>query len=372
MKTNEDLEVVHNPLDSKRYSNIDLLKTMAIFMVIVLHSGLLHTNFIAIKSSASYIEFAIRLIMEGVPIFIIVNGFLLINKEFDLKKHLRKTLNIFILLIIWSFMYVIISSLIFNNPLDIKNVFKEVITTNISSKYTGILWFLQNLIALYLLFPVLKVLHDNDKKIYNYLFIIITIFTVGINFLSLINNIIEIKTGWSGIKYLLSYISKFNILTNGYFVFYFMLGGYVFENKNKLKFRVNNKKTIVIVILGLVAWLLSIIYGIYVSNIQNKMIGDSFNYSTVFLCITILALYCLTSNYQNTGNIINKVIESIGKNSLGIYLVHMLVIRILKTIQFPQYIFIQRLGFTVLVFSVSYIIVILIKKIPFVNKLVSL
>lgn len=356
----------------ERYANIDLLKTMAIFMVIVLHSGLLHTNFFIIKSSASYIEFAIRLIMEGVPIFVIVNGFLVINKKFDLKKHLHKILSIFILLIVWSFIYVIISSLIYNTTINIKNIFLEVITTNISSKYTGILWFLQNLIALYLLFPVLKVLHDNDKKIYNYLFIVVTIFTIGMNFFSLINNIIEIKTSWKGLKYLLSYISKFNIITNGYFVFYFMLGGYIFENRNKLKLGNNNKKVIAIIAIGALAWLFAIIYGICLTFIQKKMINDNYNYSTVFLCLTIIGLYCLTSNYKNTGNIINRIIESIGKNSLGIYLIHMLVIRGLKIIQFPYNLFIQRLGFSLLVFIISYVIVIFIKKIPYVSKIISL
>lgn len=356
----------------KRYANIDLLKTIAIFMVVVLHSGLLHTNFIAIKSPASYIEFSIRLLMERVPIFVMVNGFLLINKQFNLKKHLLKTWHIFLLLIIWSFIYVVISSLIYNIPINMKNVFLEVITTNISSKYTGILWFLQNFIALYLLFPILKVLHDNNKKIYNYSFIIISIFTVGTNFLYLTNNIIECKTSWNGLKYLLSYISKFNIITNGYFVFYFMLGGYIFEHRNKLKFNVNDKKIIAIIILGVLAWLLAITYGIYISHIQRKMINDTFNYSTIFLCITILGVYCLTSNYQNTGNLINRIIESIGKNSLGIYLVHMLVIRALKSIQFQQNLFIQRFGFLLLVFIISYIIVVLVKKIPYINKIISL
>ena len=59
--------------------------------------------------------------------------------------------------------------------------------------------------------------------------------------------------------------------------------------------------------------MLAIAYGIYFSYIQGKMINDSFNYGTIFLTITILGLYCLTSNYQNTGNIINKIIESIAK-----------------------------------------------------------
>ena len=39
-------------------------------------------------------------------------------------------------------------------------------------------------------FPVLKVLHDNNKNIYNYLFIIITMTTVGNGFMTLINIII--------------------------------------------------------------------------------------------------------------------------------------------------------------------------------------
>ena len=71
--------------------------------------------------------------------------------------------------------------------------------------------------------------------------------------MTLINNIIVVKTSWSGLKYLLSYISKFNIITNGEFVFYFMLGGYIFENRNKIKFRANNNnnKNIVIIVLGL-------------------------------------------------------------------------------------------------------------------------
>ena len=59
----------------KRYIYIDYLKAIAIFMVLTLHTGLWHENFIVLKSNISFVEYIFRLISEGVPIFILVNGF---------------------------------------------------------------------------------------------------------------------------------------------------------------------------------------------------------------------------------------------------------------------------------------------------------
>lgn len=82
-------------MEKKRYANIDLLKTIAIIMVIALHSQLFITDFIKDNKISTYIQYFIRILCEGVAIFILVNGFLLINKkQFDFKKHLLKTKNI--------------------------------------------------------------------------------------------------------------------------------------------------------------------------------------------------------------------------------------------------------------------------------------
>lgn len=82
----------------KRYDSLDLLKMIAIIMVIILHCIHFEMNFIQENSFKSYINFFIRILCEGVPIFIVVNGFLIINKEFELKKHLKKLLNIFLIM----------------------------------------------------------------------------------------------------------------------------------------------------------------------------------------------------------------------------------------------------------------------------------
>ena len=139
-----------NQIEKKRYDYVDILKTIAIFMVIILHSINFNMNFIEEESIKSYISFFIRILCEGVPIFICVNGFLILNKKFELKNHLQKILKTFIVLNIWSVINIILIKLITNVNLDFRDILKNILLTNIWNQYTGPLWFLQNLIMLYL------------------------------------------------------------------------------------------------------------------------------------------------------------------------------------------------------------------------------
>lgn len=83
--------IIDNEINNKkRYDNIDLLKFIAIFMVITLHVPLYFTDFINAKQFPNIIQYSFRLVSEGVYIFIFVNGFLLINKPFNLNKHIKK------------------------------------------------------------------------------------------------------------------------------------------------------------------------------------------------------------------------------------------------------------------------------------------
>ena len=114
-------------MEKKRYANIDLLKTIAIIMVIALHSQLFITDFIKDNKISTYIQYFIRILCEGVAIFILVNGFLLINKkQFDFKKHLLKTLKIFAILVIWSIILTISIQLIYKEPLKIIGIIKNI------------------------------------------------------------------------------------------------------------------------------------------------------------------------------------------------------------------------------------------------------
>ena len=357
-------------MEKKRYANIDLLKTIAIMMVIALHSKLFHTDFITSGNFTIYVQYAIRIICEGVAIFVFVNGFLLMGKkEFNLYKHLKKTFKILGVLIVWSFILTIVVKLIYREPINIMQVIKNIFTTDINNKYTGILWFLQNLIALYLIYPVLKTIYDKDKKVYMYMFIVLLVNTIVVNFLEHISIIINTKYKFNVINIVLSYISKFQILTNRNFLIFFMLGGLIAEKKENFK---DQKVRNISVFIGLIMWCISILYAIIVSKLRNKTYADNFVYESVTMLACLIMFYAMTYKYENKNRIIDKLINLVGRNSLGIYLIHIIIIRAIEQyIVIPQNVLCRIIKFIVVLLT-SLGVTLFIKKIPKINKLIEL
>lgn len=352
----------------KRYDNIDILKTISIFMVILLHTLTWKTNFLENENFKTYATFFTRILCEGVPIFVLVNGFLIINKEFSFKKHLKKILNIFIVLMIWSVIDIIAIKLILGESIQIKEIVKNIFLTDINNQYTGPLWFLQSLITLYIMFPVLKVLHDNNKKVYNYFFIIVTVFTVG---LSLINNILLIVDSKLKIDlcyYFNTFFKNYNPIRNGSFIFYFMLGGYLFEKREVFEKR---KNRLIMFLIGIISWIAAFALAILISKTTGKQVASDFNYSSIFMAAMMIGLYAITYKYVNKNHFYNKMIMDIGKNTLGIYLIHkILTIAGLSVIKQNSYS--QNLLFSIIIFITSYVLVKMIKKIPIIKKMIEI
>ena len=365
--------MIRNEMNNKkRYDNIDLLKFIAIFMVITLHVPLYFTDFIKTQNIENFIQFSFRLISEGVLIFIFVNGFLIINKPFDLKKHIKKVIKVFFIMIFWGIINVIVFSLIRNETLSINKIIKETLNLKFTHLYSGHLWFLQNLICLYIFFPIIKIVHDSNKKVYNYLAITMIFFSVGINFL---NSICQLICKLSNIENLsamiLNNFNKINPYINNVFLCYFIIGGIVFEKKNIFE---NKKNVFYAVMLGLISWIIAIAFGYTMSKLNNKTYTENFNYNQIYLIITIIGLYALSTLYINkNNNLLNRFITSVGKNTMGIYLIHCIILEILKKyINIWNASFFQRFVISFDVLIISWLISIMIMKIPNVNKILKI
>lgn len=355
--------------ERKKLANVDVLKVIAIYSVILIHNFYANRNFLLEKNVQTILAFVIRLFIEGVPLFVAVNGYLIINKNFDIKKHFYKCLKIFLLIIIWSLILIILTALINNETISFKFIISNILLTNISSKYSGILWYMQDLLTLYLLFPILKTLHDEKKEIYNYLFILVMITTIGFNF---INISTKLFCSFLGMKELPSMVSKFLSayvpFNKIYFILYFMLGGYLFEYKKKIQEKFTNKILFITIIGNL---LISIFIPYLISINTNKLVSGNFNYSTVFLFSHIIILFIISEKYKIENQILKKINSSIASNSLGIYFVHIIVTRILA-----KYIKFKSIGlsllYSVMILFISWIITILLRKIPYIKKLVEM
>lgn len=352
-----------------RDHSIDLLKIIAIYFVILIHNFYVSNNFIVNNTFESYTAFIIRLLIEGVLIFIFVNGYLLIDKELDLKKHLKKILRIFILIIIWAVIYSIILPIVFNDNVSIKSIITSVLETKIGHRYNGILWFLQNLIMLYLIFPLIKLVHDKDKKIYNYFFILVAFFTVGINLIMLVSQyVFNILKMYNITNMLIDFISRYNPISNGYFILYFMLGGYVKEYKDKL---LNNKNKIYI--LSIISIIIVSLYGIFYSKRLGYLYSSNFNYNTIFMVFIVIGLYVLFNqiNFNKLPKWLINLITFLGNNTMGIYLLHYICSKVFIKF-FEINTLIETLGFSLLILVISSILTYIFSKIPYINKIIKL
>lgn len=351
----------------KHYCYIDLLKFIAIYFVILIHNYSCSTDFIINNDFKVYFAYSFRLFIEGVLIFVFVNGFLLNNKNLDLTKNIKKIFKIFSLIIFWSIIYIIFFSILNHENINFKHIISNVLLTDISNKYSGILWFLQNLICLYLIYPVLTVCKEHNKKVYNYIFIVVIMFTVGSNLIHLFLQMISAILHMNNItQWIEKFINMYNPISNGYFILYFMFGSYAFDNIEIIK---KNKKKIYV--LGAFSIVIPILYGIIYSNITIQTYSNNFNYSTIFMMMFILFMFTLSLNYKVKLGIISKYINFVGSNSLGIYFFHIIVIRVLKN-YFVINSFIMVLLYSLFVLVISSFLTYIMSKIPILKKCIRL
>ena len=148
-----------------------------------------------------------------------------------------------------------------------------------------------------------------------------------------------------------------------------MLGGLVAENKERFE---NKKIRKISVVAGFIMWCVSVLYAIVVSKLQNKTYADNFVYESVTTLACLIMFYAITYKYENKNRIIDKLINVIGRNSLGIYLIHIIIIRAIdQYLVMPQNIPFRIIKVIVVLFT-SLGITLVIKKIPKINKLIEL
>ncbi|MBQ8683091.1 MAG: acyltransferase [Clostridia bacterium] len=347
----------------QRIPYIDLLKTIAIFLVITLHSGTWHTDFISLGSWQSMGQYCVRLFCEGVPIFMLINGFLMFDRPFDAKKHMRRTLRVVFIILLWSLIMDVSITLIKGEPLTLRSVVDSVLHTDINNSHTGVLWFLQKLVVVYLVFPVLKHLYDTKQKLFDYLLLVLMVSTYGINLLSLVAGVVD-KSLLHGVVFFCKQYSL--VLGTNIYVIYFMLGGYLYRNMETMPKRKY-------AVAGLVSAVLTCLLGVSVSFYKGATYSAAFNYSQIFLLFTVVGLFFVCSRLPLHNRLLNRALSSVGDNTMGIYLLHKIVIAVIdKKVDIAACSLAERMALSLLVLFVSWGLTVLIRKIPKVSCIIKL
>ena len=140
---------------NKRYYFIDIIESFAMLMVIMCHCNSYSYDIVNDGNFLTYIGYYSRTILStGVPLFFLVNGYLLFNRPMNVKKHMLKILRLVVLSVIWSIIVVAGTMIMNRGFLSIREFVLTILYQDVN--YLGFIWYMGALVSMYFFFPALK------------------------------------------------------------------------------------------------------------------------------------------------------------------------------------------------------------------------
>lgn len=342
-------------MDSKKRTiYFDSLKIIASFAVVLIHvisqfwygTNPRSLNFIFLTIFDGMMRYA-------VPIYLMISGaiFLNENKKIDIKTLFKKyILKIFIIYVIWNMIYMLGTNLfLWKQPFRMKMVIDSLKNTMLGNSIYH-LSFLVTILGFYLSVPILKlVTKKENKKNIEYFIIITLLFT---SLFPLISHFCKIEV-------------KYPLMFTG-FVIYVILGYYLNT------FFLNKKNTYILYSMGIISFIITVIGTILYSNKLNYPDEYLLGYMTPNVIIFSTAIFVFCKNRKYNSPKLVKGINFLIKYYFGVYLVHGLVIGLLKTtglfnFEIPLVLLILLLS--IIVYMISLLITLIASKIPIVKYL---
>lgn len=363
----------------KRFSHVDLIESIAIFFVVFYHCTLYPSDVASADAPPlHYVLYFCRTIFSTcVPLFFFVNGYLLFNRSFNLQKHIKKILRLVLLVFVWGFLLMPIFMLIAGEPLNLETIFKGPLTLNINWSMT-FFWYLGALVGLYILFPALKALYDKSEKGFVFFIVAVAICTFGFVLGNQVMSILSKATNQELGDLNYPGLTMFNPFygepgrSAGYSFVYFCVGGLIYKYEDKILAFSKAKRNLI----GAAGILLSctgqFFLGLFFT--KNILVTETWDvvfsgYDTIFTFCNVICIYVLSLSYTKDF----RVVKSISANTLGIYFLHMIPIRLTMPWILQQEAlcnFPFNILYAFLVIAVCVPVSMLLKKIPVLRNLV--
>lgn len=343
----------------------DLIRSLAILLVIVLHSS---NEALASNSLGSpyWWTGAVykTLSLSCVPLFVMLSGALLLQPsklDEPIRVFLKKRLSrIGLAFVFWTAVYLVWSFFTSHIPVTPNNVAQGILKSLFGGSYYQF-WFIYLIVGLYLITPILRaIISQADTRILRYL---IALWFVGVAVLPIIN----LASG---------YVLDSSVFIIGGWVGYFVLGNYL----QKIKART-------LILYGLLV--LSFVWtalGLWLMNYPLTALGQGyffFDYLAANIVIGSVALFMLLLRFHpdwpsNKPTALKRLVQAISRNTLPIFLFHVIILECFERGFF---------GFTLTSATLNPIIeipltaaftlfltlglVLLMRKVPVLNKLIG-
>lgn len=284
----------------KRETNFDLLKIIAMIMIIVLHFNLYGISYKSLDTTSSIFGFANimeYLCIGAVDLYVMITGYFMITSRRKLKKILELEFKIIIYSTFIYLFLVGIHKIKFDAVPFIKLFFP--LTTNTY-------WFMSAYLGLYILIPFInRLVNLMTKKEYLNLLMILTVFMVILKSFFPTNFVYENASGYSLI----------------WFIYLYLLAGYL-----RLYFQKKIPKSFLFLIIPCIIaiQLVAKISLLKIKNINvwNQIVNNQLAYNSVLVLILSVIIFVMFRNIKIEGKIKNKIIQKISSLTIGVYLFH--------------------------------------------------
>lgn len=328
-----------------RNINLDLLKVLACVGVV-----LLHTTMGGFKETGAwnFLTYLYYLGTYSIPLFFMVNGYLLLGKrEITYSYILQKIKWLLITVSSWTFIV-----WLFKRDFT-ENLIKKIIGSLIQKGYFFQFWFFGALILIYLCLPILRQFLNSKRS---YLYSLSLLMTIGLIF-ELSNILLQIPIQ----TYV---IQTFRLWT---WFFYYLLGGYIAQfTIEEIESRFKNWMKIVSILLLLIS---PIILFFIAKTIYHNLFAEYF-YDTLFVKVSTLGIFLtilmLTLNENRRESIV-----SLSNQTMGVFIIHTYIMKVWEKVLGFNFVGAYLL-FALFTLSVSFIIVGMLMKIPYFNRIVKL
>ena len=349
---------------SNRIFYFDALRAFAILCVVLLHvtghvGEIMNYNVHTIFSIGGIYEtFANNFFRIGVDLFLMISGALLLGRNLNVEDFFKKRLlRIAKPFIFWSFIFsviLIVSSYFIPginfvsnfSVMGLINVFLDTLMFNAPGSV--VYWFFWMMLYVYLLMPVLNKL-VNKLELVN-VECILMLWLVFVSIVYLLNNPFLLLAS--------DFISPLCLAVLGYYL-----------RHCERQFLNSSSFAIFLVVVS------SIFMLFYSYLVVDSKILFVFHRYSLLVVINAIGIFCLFKSsgiINNVSGKITKVVSSIALCSYGMYLIHSQIIMVTRKVFHlsTNFIFDYLLLFLV-GFFLSWLIIYLLAKVPFVNDLIG-
>lgn len=361
MKQGEDYKI-KNISFGPRETWIDVLKTISAFMVVLIHTvGPAYHRLQIGSTEWLYVLFLNVLPRFAVPVFMMISGILILNKELSLKKVKRNIIYSIVLLLLWNVCYILLDYVLFGKGIDI---LEQILFLPIQKGPSGHLWYAYFIVWLYVFSPILVHLYKVLTLRQKWYFCFITLC-----FPSIIDLYAKIIVQSSGV------VSTTSIFMTLNYIGLLFLGRTIYDSRAIIRnmFKVGSVSAL-IGMSGMIYFTYN--YGIKFSKVTDQYCMETHFFAVLYAVGILIVAIRLSECKITLPETLKKLIFYIASYSLGIYFIHCIVLWTLGNIEF-QDIFISRsenalsaLICCTIYYFISIMWIFLISKIPVLKHIV--